>query len=193
MSGWFLERLEIEGFRGINNEGDPLVLKLNKNAVNSITAPNGVGKSSIYDALTFALKGSIRKLDDLPSAEAGGSYYNNLFHSQGIGKITLVLSPAAGGNSVSITVLRDKLGKRTVSGPAGMDAEALLAELNREFVLLDHKTLQTFIDDKALDRGRSFSGLLGLAQFSMVRQQLQGLANTRAFNNHINMAALNTQ
>ncbi|NTI17045.1 AAA family ATPase [Agrobacterium rhizogenes] len=190
MSGWFLERLEIEGFRGINNEGDPLVLKLNKNAVNSITAPNGVGKSSIYDALTFALQGAIRKLDDLPAAESGSSYYNNLFHSQGIGKITLVLSPAAGGDSVTIVVTRDKLGSRTVTGPAGMDADALLAELNREFVLLDHKTLQTFIDDKALDRGRSFSGLLGLAQFSTLRQQFQALANTRAYNNHVNMTDL---
>lgn len=193
MSGWFLDRLEIEGFRGINNEGDPLVLKLNKDAVNSITAPNGVGKSSIYDALTFALQGAIRKLDDLPAAESGSSYYNNLFHSQGIGKITLVLSPAAGGHSVTVTVTRDNLGNRTVAGPAGLDAEALLAELNREFVLLDHKTLQTFIDDKALDRGRSFSGLLGLAQFSTLRQQLQALANTRAFNNHVNMTTLTTQ
>ncbi len=193
MTGWFLEQLEIEGFRGINNEGDPLVLKLSKNAVNSITAPNGVGKSSIYDALTFALRGAIRKLDDLPAAELGGSYYNNLFHSQNTGKITLVLAPAAGGNLTTIAVTRDALGMRTVTGPAGIDAEALLGELNREFVLLDHKTLQTFIDDKALDRGRAFSGLLGLAQFSTLRQQLQALANTKAFNNHFEMASLNTR
>jgi hypothetical protein len=193
MSGWFLEQLEIEGFRGINNEGDPLVLKFSKNAVNSITAPNGVGKSSIYDALTFALRGTIRKLDDLPAAEFGGSYYNNLFHSQNTGKITLVLAPAAGGSPTTIAVTRDALGMRTVTGPVGLNAEALLGELNREFVLLDHKTLQTFIDDKALDRGRAFSGLLGLAQFSTLRQQLQALANTKAFNNHFEMANLNTR
>jgi hypothetical protein len=34
---------------------------------------------------------------------------------------------------------------------------------------LDHKTFQSFIDDKDLDRGRSFSGLLGLKRYSELR------------------------
>jgi DNA repair exonuclease SbcCD ATPase subunit len=73
MSSWFLERLEIEGVRGINNEGDPLVLNFAHDAVNSVSAPNGVGKSSIFDALTYALRKKISKLDDLPATENGGS------------------------------------------------------------------------------------------------------------------------
>jgi hypothetical protein len=36
----------------------------------------------------------------------------------------------------------------------------------------------------ALDRGRGFAGLLGLAPYSSLRQGLQALSNTRAFNNH---------
>ena len=72
MTTWLLDSVEIEGFRGINNEGDPLVLKFAHDAVNSISAPNGVGKSSIFDALTFALRKRSPKLDDLQSAENVG-------------------------------------------------------------------------------------------------------------------------
>ena len=39
MSGWLLDSVEIEGFRGINNEGDPLVLQFAHDAVNSVSAP----------------------------------------------------------------------------------------------------------------------------------------------------------
>jgi hypothetical protein len=190
VSGWLLDSVEIEGFRGINNEGDPLVLQFAHDAVNSVSAPNGVGKSSIFDALTFALRKALPKLDDLPATENGGEYYLNRFHSKDIGTIRLTICPVGGGAHVPITVTRDASGVRTASAPAGIDAEQLLASLDRDFVLLDHKTLQSFIDDKALDRGRAFSGLLGLAKYSTLRQELQALANTRAFNNHFDTRTL---
>ena len=190
MSGWLLDSVEIEGFRGINNEGDPLVLQFAHDAVNSVSAPNGVGKSSIFDALTFALRKALPKLDDLPATENGGEYYLNRFHSKDFGTIRLTICPVGGGAYVPITVTRDASGVRTASAPAGIDAEQLLASLDRDFVLLDHKTLQSFIDDKALDRGRAFSGLLGLAKYSTLRQELQALANTRAFNNHFDTRTL---
>jgi hypothetical protein len=91
---------------------------------------------------------------------------------------------------VPVVVTRDNLGRRRVSAPAGVDGEALLSSLDRDFVLLDHRSLQSFIDDKALDRGRSFAGLLGLARYSDLRQKLQALSNTTAFNNHFNMRVL---
>ena len=60
MSGWLLQRIEIEGMRRqINNEDEPLVIKFKDNCVTSISAPNGVGKSSIFDALSFAIRGKI--------------------------------------------------------------------------------------------------------------------------------------
>lgn len=162
--------------------------------MNSVSAPNGVGKSSIFDALTFALRKRIAKLDDLPSAENGPSYYLNRFHSKGTGMVKLTLSPTAGGGSPTpIIVTRDASGTRKVSAPAGVDGEALLSSLDRDFVLLDHKSLQSFIDDKALDRGRSFAGLLGLARYSELRQKLQVLSNTTAFNNHFNTRVLTAE
>lgn len=184
---WFLEGLEIEGFRGINNEGAPLAVKFKPNCVSSITAPNGVGKSSIYDALSFAFRGKIDKLDRLLQAERPQDYYLNRFHPAGLGTVKLTLQPDNGRAAVTITVTRNAAGQRSVSGHP--DAEALLAELNREFVLLDGQTFQSFMDETALNRGRSFSGLLGLARYSTLRQQLQQLSHTRSFNSHFDISA----
>ncbi len=186
---WFLEALEVEGFRGINNEGSPLELKFKSDCVNSVSAPNAVGKSSIYDALGFALRGKIDKLEQLLQAERPQDYYLNRFHPGATGTVKLSLRPDNGGPLVSVTVTRSAAGVRTVTGPAGVDGEAILSQLNREFVLLDGKTFRDFIDDKALDRGRSFAGLLGLARYSALRQQLQALANTRFFNAHFDTSA----
>lgn len=190
MSGWFLEAIEIEGFRGINNEGDPLSLRFKPNSVCSISAPNGVGKSSIFDAVSFAVRATIPKLDELPASEGAANYYVNRFHSAGVGSVKLTLVPDGGGASVTITVRKQADGTRTVSAPAGTDAEAIFRSLDREFILLDHQTFQSFINDKALDRGRSFSGLLGLKRYSDLRQELQALAHTRAFNNYFSADAV---
>jgi len=51
MSRYFLVKLEVEGFRGINNEGAPLELHFSEDRVNSLFAPNAQGKSSIFEAL----------------------------------------------------------------------------------------------------------------------------------------------
>lgn len=172
MRGWLLQSIEIEGFRGINNEGDPLTLRFKPDCVRSISAPNGVGKSSIFDAVSFAIRGSIPKLDNLAASEDGPSYYVNRFHSAGMGSVALTLVPDGGGTALPITVRRDATGARTVSGPTGVDAEAILRQLDREFVLLDHETFRSFIDEKDLERGRSFAGLLGLKRYSELRQKL---------------------
>lgn len=104
--GWFLEQLEMEGFRGVNNEGAPLVLKFKPDAVSSISAPNGVGKSSIFDALTFALRKSIPKLDNLAATERGRDYYLNRFHTGGVGTITLTVKPTDGSRSRLLSTRR---------------------------------------------------------------------------------------
>ncbi|MGY3033793.1 hypothetical protein ACVIIV_002963 [Bradyrhizobium sp. USDA 4354] len=188
MSGWYLQKVSIEGFRGINNEGAPLVLKLKPDCVNSISAPNSVGKTSIFDAVVYAITGRIPKLDELPAAEKGSSYYLNRFHAGGVGTITLTLVPAGGGAEVDVTVRRDAAGGRTVAASTGADGNAILADLNREFVLLDGKTFQDFIDLAPQKRGRSFAGLLGLKRYSALRQGVASLTNTRAFNNHFGVA-----
>lgn len=188
MTGWLLKQVAIEGFRGINNEGDPLEIKFRLDRINSVFAQNGIGKTSIFDALTFALTGRIARLDGLPASEKANGYYLNQFHSGTKGTIVLTLSPEGGGGDISITVERHQNGARTVVTSDGSDGNALLAQLNREFVLLDAKTFQRFVDHKPLDRGRSFAGLLGLGLYSELRQSLQAAANTRAFNGHFGVS-----
>jgi hypothetical protein len=193
MSGWLLKTVAIEGLRGINNEGDPLKLHFTPNGVNSIFAPNSVGKSSIYDALLFAIRGRIKKLDDLPTAERGKDYYRNRFHSTGLGFVELTLASSSGQPDITIRVSLGLSGERVVSSSDVGDPENLLSSLNREFALLDYQTFQRFITDNPTDRGRSFAGLLGLDPYSRMRQNLQGLANTRAFNNKFDVVSLENE
>lgn len=189
VTGWLLEGLSIEGFRGVNNEGHPLELKLNPAKVSSISAVNGVGKTSVYDAVRYATTGKLPWLDDLHSAERDKDYYRNQFHSTGQSTIKLRLVAEPGGEKCEITVNRNALGARSVAATPPWDAEAILASLNREFVLLDGPTFQKFIAAPPLIRGRTFSGLLGLSAYSDLRQALAGLVNTRAFNNHFEITA----
>ena len=65
MPRYFLTRLAIEGFRGVNNENDPLDINFKSNSVNSVFAVNGIGKSSIFEALCYAIHGVIPKLQSL--------------------------------------------------------------------------------------------------------------------------------
>lgn len=183
-SGWLLEGVSIEGFRGVNNEGNPLELKFFPDKVNSISAQNGVGKSSIYDAIRYAVSGRLSWLEGLPSGERGADYYLNRFNKSGQATIKLRLVEEGSGQKCEVTVTRDEAGNRTTAATGSWVANDILHSLNREFVLLDGPTFQDFITAKPLDRGRTFSGLLGLSEYSRFRQALSGLANTRAFNNH---------
>jgi DNA repair exonuclease SbcCD ATPase subunit len=65
MPRYYLSQISIEGFRGINNDGDPLVIKFKPNTVNSIHAHNGVGKTSIFEAIHFAIFGTVPRLTRL--------------------------------------------------------------------------------------------------------------------------------
>ncbi|RVK61766.1 hypothetical protein CN155_02645 [Sinorhizobium meliloti] len=188
-SGWLLEGVSIEGFRGVNNQGNPLDLRFFPDKINSISAQNGVGKSSIYDAIRYAISGRLPWLEDLPAGERGADYYLNRFNKSGQATIKLRLVEEGSGQKCEVTITRDNLGGRAISAPAPWDANAILRSLDREFVLLDGPTFQDFITAKPLDRGRTFAGLLGLSEYSRFRQALGGLANTRAFNNHFETTA----
>lgn len=188
-TGWFLESLSIEGFRGINNEGKPLELKFKSDKINSVSAVNGVGKTSVYDAIRYAISGRLPWLEELPPGDRDGEYYLNRFHPAQTATIKLSLREMVTNQPCEIEVKRDSSGTRTVSASGNWDGNAVLQSLNREFVLLDGPTFQNFIAAKPQARGRTFAGLLGLADYSRMRQALAALANTRAFNNHFGAQA----
>lgn len=195
MTRYFLSRVKVEGFRGINNEADPLVLDFKPEAVNSVFSINGVGKSSIFEALHYAIRGTIPKLDELQAQEKPEDYFCNLFHSQGKATIEIELIPDDDLTSkVVINVQRDASGNRVVTSPSGCkDPEDLLASLNEDFALLDYSTFVRFIDSSPLERGRSFSSLLGLSAYSDFGQMLQFVSDTRVLNSDFNINTLKAQ
>lgn len=119
MSRYFLVQMAVEGFRGINNSGDPLTLKFKPDCMNSVYANNGVGKTSLFEALQFVIHGEIPRLTALQGAEQGDSYVLNRFHPDKKATIELKLRPDDGSADVTVLVTRDANGARTVTSPSG--------------------------------------------------------------------------
>lgn len=191
MTRYFLNALAIEGFRGINNDGDPLVLKFRSDAVNSIHAPNGVGKSSIFEAIHFAIYGTVPRLKALQDAEQGDSYIVNKFHPGQQATIDLVFTSDDGTPDITIKVTRAANGARGVTSPSGRPhPEQFLATLQEDFVLVDYGRFAKLIDSSALERGRSFASLVGLSRYSKLRQALDGARRTQNINSDLGLSAL---
>lgn len=194
MPRYFLTRLAIEGFRGINNENDPLDIKFEPNSVNSVYAFNGIGKSSIFEALYYAIYGAIPKLQLLQAQERPQDYYCNRFHSKNAASILVEFQPDDRTAPISIQIDRDVSGNRTVTSPSGHpDPEGFLATLKEAFALLDYRTFARFIEESPLERGRTFSALLGLAEYSGCRQALQTASGTRVLNTDLEVKVLSAK
>lgn len=194
MPRYFLKRLKVEGFRGVNNQGNPLDISFKSDAVNSVFAVNGIGKSSIFESLYYVIHGTIPKLDDLKTHERPQEYYCNRFHSGNKAMIEVEFTPDDGGVVVSILVERDAAGNRTVSSPSGhTDPASFLNTLKEAFALLDYRTFSRFIEESPLERGRTFSALLGLSDYSDYRQALQVVSDTRTINTDLDIKVLEAQ
>jgi DNA repair exonuclease SbcCD ATPase subunit len=191
---YFINEISIEGFRGINNEGSPLKIKLKPDSVNSIFAANGTGKSSVFEAISYAIHGEITRFTDLPAGENASDYYCNRFHSTRTGTIELSLKPEAVGDLISIRVERRHDGSRHVTSPSGHPTpEVILAGLAETISFLDQRTFLRFIEDTPLNRGRSFASLVGLERLSTMRQALETLANSRTIKTDFEIDALNAK
>ena len=194
MTRYFLGSLTIEGFRGINNDGDPLVLKFKADAVNSIHAPNGVGKSSIFEAVHFAIYGNVPRLKALQDAEQGDNYIVNKFHPGQQATIDLLFQSDDGSPEIAIRVTRSANGARAVSSPTGHpQPEEFLASLQEDFVLVDYGRFAKLIDISALERGRSFASLVGLSRYSRLRQAFEGAKRTQNINSDLGLSALDVE
>jgi len=191
MSRYFLKSIEIEGFRGINNEGEPLMIAFDSSKVNSLFAPNGYGKSSIYEALSYAIRGSVQRLDELQASERPNDYYANRFHGSGKATISLEFeSDDLPSQVVQILVERSPSGRRTVTSPSShLDPEGFLASLDQPFTLLDYRSFSQFIDESPLNRGRSFAALLGMNDYSLFAQALQYVANPKVIDSDLGLSS----
>jgi hypothetical protein len=191
MPRYFLTELSVEGFRGIRNEGDPLTLRFKTDAVNSVYAQNGIGKTSLYEAITYAIFEKLPKLEGLQRSEAPEQYYVNRFHTGQVSSIGLQFTPDDGSPHVVIIVTRTAAGQRTVTSPTGWpDPAGFLAALAEDFTLLDYARFVRFIDDTPLERGRTFASLIGLTAFARLRQHFDQASHTVACNNDFQIPAL---
>ena len=160
MTRYYLGELSIEGFRGINNAGEPLKIKFTPNAVNSICAPNGIGKTSIFEAIHYAIFGVVPRLVGLQAAEQPETYINNRFLPRGA-SVAMTFAADDGTPDIPAPLQRSAAGIRTVnSSTAQARPEGILRSLREGFVLVDSRKLARLVDDTALVRGRSFASLV---------------------------------
>src|ERR1700722_3387323 len=139
MTRYFIKHIQIKGFRGINNEGEPLDVLLKTDSVNSLFAANALGKSSTFEALSYAIKGVVPKLDKLPASDDAQAYYSNRFHGTGVSTVSITFQPDDDTENVEITVSRSAAGVRSIVSPSGLaNPEQFLRELNTDLALLDH-------------------------------------------------------
>jgi DNA repair exonuclease SbcCD ATPase subunit len=193
MTRYYLSELNIEGFRGINNAGDPLTIKLLPNAVNSIHAPNGVGKTSVFEAIHYAIFDEVPRLRELQAAEHPQNYINNRFHP-GDASVAMTFAADDGSPNVEISVRRTVAGARTTASATGhADPEGFLQSLREDFVLVDYRKFAHFIDDTALVRGRSFAALVGLSRYSSLRRALEGAKHTQSLNTDFEIKVVETE
>lgn len=191
MDRYFIDSISIEGFRGINNSGVPLVVKFDYNAVNSIYASNGTGKSSIFEAFQYALSGRVESLERLQAGENREDYLANLFHDTRRASISLALVKESNKEILEILVTREPDGTRSVSSPTGHPNPAsILEQLNQEYTLLDYRIFSEFIEASALKRGRSFSPLIGLSEYATTRNILERASNSRRLDTDFDIKAL---
>src|SRR3546814_4866096 len=60
------------------------------------------------------------------------------------------------------------------------------------FALLDYRNFARFIEDSPLERGRTFSALLGLSAYSDRRQAMQVACDSRTLNTDLEIKVLTT-
>jgi ABC-type hemin transport system ATPase subunit len=189
LSRYYLRKVSIEGFRGINNQGNPLVLEFKPTKVTSIFGENGTGKSSVFEALEYAISGSVGRLAALQRVENPDRYYVNQFHS---GPAVVILEFEADDTAATfnIRVERMKNGGRTVTSQDTSDPVAFLNSIKADTLFMDYDTFTRFIFETPLERGRAFVKLLGLEKVSVVRANLGSLNDPRSQNSDLELSAL---
>lgn len=179
MSNYFLKEISIEGFRGINNENSPLILKFNREGVTSFFAENGQGKSSIYEAIFYCINDSFPKIDKLHRELQDYTTIKNLFHS-GNGQIKLVFTDDS-NNNVSIDYLIDTNNK-AVSSSDISNPDEFLKKLRDVHNFLDYETFTGIIKESPEDAGKTFSALIGYSKFTNIKDKLEKVSRTQNIN-----------
>ncbi|PZX13162.1 hypothetical protein LX82_00997 [Celeribacter halophilus] len=75
----------------------------------------------------------------------------------------------------------------------GMSRQTKIEGIKKFSLIVDYRTFSRFIEESPLERGRTFSALLGLSEYSDCRQALQVVSYTRTMNTDLDMKVLATR
>lgn len=180
MSKIYIKSISIEGFRGINNENDPLKIPFNHNGVTSFFAENGMGKSSIYEALYYCINGYLPKFDDLHRDIRDDKTKKNLFHSNN-GKIEIIF---INDNNIETKIefeVNDR-GDRNIIYSSIPDPQIFLDSIYSDQNFLDYNTFIQILIKSPEETGKLFSELVGFSGFPFIKNKIDKIARTQNIN-----------
>lgn len=182
MNRQFIKSISIEGFRGINNKGNPLIIDFNKDGITSIFSPNGGGKSSIFDALSYCLNNELKCFKSIEHENQDYKTVRNLFH-EGDGKIVIELEDdKLIANKIEFKI--DTNGHKEIVSPNKPLAELLINQIMDIHNFLDYNSFTDIINNSPENAGKTFLRLIGYEKFSIIQDKLGKLARNieRDFN-----------
>lgn len=180
MGKYFIKSISIEGFRGINNIGNPLVINFTTDGVTSIFGENGKGKSSIFEAFLFSILGRIIRFDDYHGDIRDKKTIKNLFHS-GDGNIKIeFIDDAKRISDINVTVNTN--GDRSISSGTITNPETFLVSLCSSLNFLDYKSFEKILLTSSEETGKLFSNLVGFGGFIKIKDKFDKISRTQNIN-----------
>lgn len=180
MAKYFIKSISIEGFRGINNVGNPLVINFQTNGVTSIFGENGQGKSSIFEAFLFSILGKILRFEDYHNDIKDKKTIKNLFHPND-GEIKLEFVDDL-NRIVDISVTVNENGERRVSSQTCTSPEKFLKSLCSTLNFIDYKSFEKIILTSSEETGKLFSNLVGFGSFINIKDKFDKIFRTQNIN-----------
>lgn len=180
MLKYFIKSISIEGFRGINNNGTPLVIDFQTDGTTSIFGENGKGKSSIFEAFIYSILGRIIRFEDYHGDIKDKRTIKNIFHT-GDGKIEIEFIDE-NHDVTDIAILVNSVGESSVSSAKVADPGLFLNSLGNELNFLDHKSFEKIILSSSEDTGKLFANLVGFGGFIALKEKLDKISRTQNIN-----------
>jgi len=180
MSKVYIKSISIEGFRGINNDNNPLVIPFKNKGVTSIFSENGMGKSSIYEALSYCINNNLPKFDELHREIRDDRTKKNLFHSNK-GKITIIFIDDSNTETKIEFEINDK-GDRNIISSTVTNPQLFLDSISGDQNFLDYNTFIQILLKSPEETGKLFSDLVGFSEFPFIKAKIDKITRTQNIN-----------
>lgn len=178
---YFIKSISIEGFRGINNQGNPLIIDFQSDGVTSLFGENGKGKSSIFEAIIFSILGRIVRFDNYHGDIKDKKTIKNIFHT---GDGNIIIDFIGSDHSiVKIDIKIDSNGNRSFNTCSISDPEKFLESLSSDLNFLDYNSFEKIMLQSSEDTGKLFSNLVGFGNFIHIKEKFDKISRTQNINN----------